>query len=117
MPNSLTYLLSSAFGPDSDIHARQAALRKSRDHGLSLPLIARRTVELILSSALASLPPSYILPASGLNALGRLDPRHLELIRSLEWLTAEHETYADAIQEANALTRWFLGMFSARRET
>ncbi|GAA5961845.1 hypothetical protein JCM8115_001441 [Rhodotorula mucilaginosa] len=96
------------FGPDSDIHARQAALRKSREHGLSLPLIARRTVELILSSALASLPPSYILPASGLNALGRLDPRHLELIRSLEWLTAEHETYADAIQEANALTRWFL---------
>ncbi|GAA5880076.1 hypothetical protein JCM3774_003301 [Rhodotorula dairenensis] len=96
------------FGPDSDIHARQAALRKSREHGLSLPLIARRTVELILSSALASLPPSYILPASGLNAFGRLDPRHLELIRSLEWLTAEQETYGDAIQEANALTRWFL---------
>ncbi|GAA5990105.1 hypothetical protein JCM10908_005823 [Rhodotorula pacifica] len=96
------------FGPESDINARQAALRKSREHGLSLPLIARRTVELILSSALESLPPSYILPSSGLDAFGRLDPRHLELIRSLEWLTAEQETYEDAIQEANALTRWFL---------
>jgi hypothetical protein len=30
------------------------------------------------------------------------------LIRSLEWLTAEKETYEDAIKEANALARWFL---------
>ncbi|BGP56625.1 hypothetical protein JCM8202_000189 [Rhodotorula sphaerocarpa] len=96
------------FDPESDIHARQAALRKSREHGLSLSLIARRTVELILSSTLATLPPSFILPASGLNAFGRLDGRQLDLIRSLEWLTAEQETYQDAIQEANALTRWFL---------
>ncbi|BGP25923.1 hypothetical protein JCM10295v2_004866 [Rhodotorula toruloides] len=96
------------FGLDSDIHARHLALRKSREHGLSLPLIARRTVELTLSSTLATLPPSFALPATGLDAHARVDAQQLELIRSLEWLTAEKETYEDAIEEANALARWFL---------
>jgi nuclear pore complex protein Nup107 len=110
--NSLTdlYLAGSAFGPDSDVSSRHLALRKCLDHNLSLPAIARRTVTLILSSALSSPPP---LPASAraqaIDAYARVDGRQLELIRSLEWLTAEKETYLDALSEANALTRYFLG--------
>lgn len=100
----------SAFGPDSDVSSRHAALRKCLDHNLSLPAIARRTVTLILSSAISS-PPT--LPnsarAQAIDAYARVDERQLELIRSLEWLTAEKETYLDALGEANALTRYFLG--------
>ncbi|GAA5960795.1 hypothetical protein JCM3765_000820 [Sporobolomyces pararoseus] len=97
------------FGPDSDVSSRHLALRKSLDHGLSLPAIARRTVTLVLSSALSAPPP---LPTSAraqaVDAYARIDARQLELIRSLEWLTAEKETYLDALSEANALTRYFL---------
>ncbi|GAA5834612.1 hypothetical protein JCM3766R1_003616 [Sporobolomyces carnicolor] len=97
------------FGPDSDLASRHLALRKCLDHNLSLPAIARRTVTLILSSALSSPPP---LPASAraqaVDAYARVDGRQLELIRSLEWLTAEKETYLDALSEANALARYFL---------
>ncbi|GAA5933388.1 uncharacterized protein JCM15063_001302 [Sporobolomyces koalae] len=97
------------FGPDSDITSRHVALRKCLDHNLSLPAIARRTVTLILSSALSSSPS---LPSSAraqaVDAYARVDASQLELIRSLEWLTAEKETYIDALSEANALTRYFL---------
>ncbi|BGP49686.1 Nucleoporin nup84 [Rhodotorula kratochvilovae] len=95
------------FGPDSDITARHLALRKSREHGLSLPLIARRTVELVLSSSLASLPSTSAAPRA-IEAFARVDARQMELIRAIEWLTAEKETYEDAVAEANALARWFL---------
>ncbi|GAA5888035.1 hypothetical protein JCM5296_005411 [Sporobolomyces johnsonii] len=97
------------FGPDSDIASRHLALRKSLEHSLSLPSIARRTVSLILSSALSSPAP---LPTSAraqaVDAYARVDARQLELIRSLEWLTAEKETYVDALGQANALMRYFL---------
>ncbi|KPV74234.1 uncharacterized protein RHOBADRAFT_54084 [Rhodotorula graminis WP1] len=97
------------FGPDSDVNSRHTALRKSREHGLSLPSIARRTVELVLSSSLASSPPSGVAPhARMIEAFARVDAAQMELIRSLEWLTAEEETYEDAIKEGNALARWFL---------
>lgn len=45
---------------------------------------------------------------SEFDAYARLDPRQLELIRSLEWLTFDHSTYPDALSQANALTRYFL---------
>ncbi|GAA5998533.1 Nup84p [Rhodotorula paludigena] len=98
------------FGPESDVNARHLALRKSREHGLSLPLIARRTVELVLSSALESLPPAALAGSAqrAIDAYARVDAQQLELIRSLEWLKAEKETYEDAVKEANALARWFL---------
>lgn len=97
----------TAFGPDSDLTSRHVALRKSREHGLSLAAIARRTVELVLSSALADLPPT-VGPARAIEAFRRVDRGQMELVRSLEWLTAEKETYEDAVKEANALARWFL---------
>ncbi|GAA5902150.1 hypothetical protein JCM8208_002489 [Rhodotorula glutinis] len=97
------------FGPDSDVNSRHVALRKSREHGLSLPAIARRTVELVLSSSLASSAPSGVAPhARTVEAFARVDAAQMELIRSLEWLTAEKETYEDAVKEGNALARWFL---------
>jgi len=100
--------LRAAFGPDSDVHSRHVALRKSREHGLSLPAIARRTVELVLSSSLASSPLGAAPHARTIEAFARVDAAQMELIRSLEWLTAEKETYEDAVKEGNALARWFL---------
>ncbi|GAA6057632.1 hypothetical protein JCM3770_005005 [Rhodotorula araucariae] len=97
------------FGPESDINSRHLALRKSREHGLSLAAIARRTVELVLASALAPTGAPAGAPAShAVEAFKPVDARQMELIRSLEWLSAERETYEDAVREANALARWFL---------
>ncbi|GAA6058971.1 hypothetical protein JCM10212_001681 [Sporobolomyces blumeae] len=97
------------FGPDSDVTSRHVALRKSLDHNLSLPAIARRIVTLVLSSALsAPQPPRTSARAQAVDAYARIDARQSELIRSLEWLTAEKETYVDALSQANALTRYFL---------
>ncbi|GAA5895279.1 Nup84p [Sporobolomyces salmoneus] len=97
------------FGPDSDVSARHLALRKCLEHNLSLPAIAKRTVTLILSSALSSPPPlATSAREQAVDAYARVDGRQLELIRSLEWLTAEKETYIDALSEANALARYFL---------
>ncbi|KAM0786333.1 hypothetical protein ACM66B_001806 [Microbotryomycetes sp. NB124-2] len=94
------------FGPDSDKQSRKVALLQAHEHGLDLAKIACRTVELILSDLQEDLPD---LDAFGpLDAHARVDERQLELIRSLEWLTFDSSTYADALQQANALARHFL---------
>ncbi|KAM0749487.1 nuclear pore protein 84/107 [Meredithblackwellia eburnea MCA 4105] len=94
------------FGPDSDKESRRAALLKATEHGLDVAKIACRTVEYILADIREDLP--ILEFNSPFDAYARLDPRQLELIRSLEWLTFDPSTYAEALTQANALARYFL---------
>lgn len=103
---------SAAFGPETDLASRQAALLKAREHGLDLKKIACRTVELILSSIREDLPA--MSTGSAFDAYAGLTLRELELIRSLEWLSFDRSTYPEALVQANALIRYFLCTFRYR---
>lgn len=119
------HLLHLAFGPDTDRNTRQIALQRAHEHGLDLAKIACRTVELVLAEIsevsnvrakilvvrLLKSCPQNPLPEQNdslLDSDARLNPRQLELIRSLEWLTFDPSTYTDALMQANALARYFL---------
>lgn len=104
------FLRAAAFGPQHDLKTRRQALVSARQHGLSVPAIALRTVELILSDTLASLPPSALLPSSSqaLEAYGRIGEEQQRLIWGVEWLLMEKETYEEGLRWSNALARWFL---------
>lgn len=121
-----------AFGPDTDRHTRQTALQRAHEHGLDLAKIACRTVELVLAEIgevshtgpkimmvhILKLHSQSRLPDQNIslfNSDARLNPRQLELIRSLEWLTFDQCTYTDALTQANALARYFLSESSASR--
>ena len=99
---------TTAFGPDSDRHARRAALLKASEHGLDLSRIACRTVELVLSSIREGHSQLNANVGSEFDAYKGVDGRQLELIRSLEWLTFDKATYREALSQANALARFFL---------
>ncbi len=45
---------------------------------------------------------------SAFDAYAGLTRRETELIRSLEWLVFDHSTYPEALDQANALVRYFL---------
>ncbi|GAA6003664.1 hypothetical protein JCM10207_003535 [Rhodosporidiobolus poonsookiae] len=103
--------LLTAFGPQHDLSTRRLALLSARDHGLSLPAIALRTVELILSDTLASLPPSALSgapPVRELQVYERVSDEQARLVWGVEWLLMEKETYEEGLKWANALARWFL---------
>ncbi|BGP17798.1 hypothetical protein JCM10213_001701 [Rhodosporidiobolus nylandii] len=103
-----THLLS-AFGLQHDLATRRLALLSARDHGLSLFAIALRTVELILSDTLASLPPSALSgQGSGLEPYERVSEEQQRLVWGVEWLLMEQETYEEGLRWANSLARWFL---------
>ncbi|GAA5852447.1 hypothetical protein JCM8547_006786 [Rhodosporidiobolus lusitaniae] len=100
--------LLTAFGPQHSLQTRHAALLFARTHGLSLPSIALRTVELILSDVLASSPPSFLSSPSSLEAYGRTTAEQERLVWGVEWLLMERETYEEGLRWSNALARWFL---------
>lgn len=47
--------------------------------------------------------------SSSLDVYARIEPSQRELIRSLEWLTFDPATYSQALEQSNALVRYFLG--------
>ncbi|GAA5904143.1 hypothetical protein JCM6882_003958 [Rhodosporidiobolus microsporus] len=101
--------LLTAFGPQHDLATRHAALLSARTHGLSLSAIALRTVELLLSDTLASLPlPPSSTSLAGLNAFGGVSQEQERLVWGVEWLLMEKETYEEGLRWSNALGRWFL---------
>ena len=92
---------------------RRQALLHAADNGLHLASVARRVVELTLADVYTELPDFDaanaafgLLSPSGAKETG--DEREQELIRSVEWLTFDAETYPDALRQANALMRYFL---------
>jgi len=85
--------------------------------GLDLSSTARRVVEMTLADVYAELPDWNSAKAHfGLDASVQKtggdgqypNSREMELIRSIEWLTCDKETYLDALTQANALMRYFL---------
>lgn len=43
-----------------------------------------------------------------LNSLAKISPEDMQLIRSAEWLTFDHNTWPAALIHTNGLTRYFL---------
>ena len=91
---------------------RRNALLHTRANGLDLASTARRVVELTLNDTYTELPDFDaataafgLLPGQG-NDQGT--QREQELVRSIEWLTFDPETYPDALRQANALMRYFM---------
>jgi nuclear pore complex protein Nup107 len=91
---------------------RRNALLHTRANGLDLASTARRVVELTLNDIYTELPDFDaataafgLLPGQG-NDQGT--QREQELVRSVEWLTFDPETYPDALRQANALMRYFM---------
>lgn len=102
-----------------DRQERRNALLHARDNGLDLPDTARRVTELSLADVHAELPDFDAATAAfGLipQAAGygqgqgqeQGSQREQELVRSVEWLTFDPETYPDALRQANALMRYFM---------
>lgn len=101
------------------------ALLKTREHGLDLAKIACRTVELVLSDillvrayctsiALTAVQESpETEPNASLETRITLSEKDTGLIRSLEWLTFDESTHEEALRQANALCRYFMGTLHA----
>ncbi|GAA5832428.1 hypothetical protein JCM11251_006451 [Rhodosporidiobolus azoricus] len=100
--------LLTAFGPQHDLRTRHAALLSARTHGLSISAIAQRTVELLLSSTLSSMPLPPTSTLAGLNDFGGVSKEQERLVWGVEWLLMEKETYEEGLRWSNALARWFL---------
>lgn len=94
----------TAFGLESTSEERRSALMGAATNGLDVGAIARRTVEYILED----LSFEWLDRPLSMNVSARLDPREAELVRSVEWLSFAETTYVDALQQANALVRFFL---------
>ena len=98
---------------------RRRAVLYAKANGLDLPSVARRVVEMTLADIYTELPDFDAATAAfGLTVPQLREPGHrgssmgvereTELVRSVEWLTFDTETYIDALGQANALMRYFL---------
>lgn len=111
--------------PNASREARSEALSRAKQHNLDVSVIARETVRLILTEAFAVSAARYAstrqLRLQTIPALSKAQPdvasfatglseRDVYLIRSIEWLTMNAETMADALVRTNAVARYFLGM-------
>lgn len=98
-----------------DRQERRNALLQSKANGIDMANTARRVVELSLNDVYAELPDFDaataafgLLPGQGSD---QGTQREQELVRSVEWLTFDPETYPDALRQANALMRYFMCKF------
>lgn len=129
-PSSLCHLtmtLRRRTGLHPVLSSRQARfeqLEKAQEHNLDVADVARRTVEKILADALAvrwtlslwaecvtddTQIPVEAQQSSLWQTNQQVSELESELIKSIEWLTFFEETYIDALRQANALARFFLG--------
>ncbi|SJX65396.1 nucleoporin [Sporisorium reilianum f. sp. reilianum] len=103
--------------------AKAHALRQAEQHNLDLAAVARCTVGIVFDELFPSIMSDFDEPSSfggafktrggpgKLDAVRfdvRLDGNEEALVRSIDWLTFDPATYADAIIQSNALTRLFL---------
>lgn len=103
--------------------AKAHALRQAEQHNLDLAAVARCTVEIVFDELFPGIMSDFDEPSSfggafktrggpgKLDAVRfdvRLDGTEEALVRSIDWLTFDPATYADAIIQSNALTRLFL---------
>ncbi|KAF4588314.1 Nucleoporin nup84 [Pleurotus pulmonarius] len=96
----------------TDLSERRLALTRGMDHGLDLDRVAIATAERTIEKAFELLPPL----AGPLPSIIAMQPPASEteqlLLRSIEWTTFSDATFHTALEQANVILRYFLGMGS-----
>jgi len=96
----------------ADIDQRRLALTRARDHGLDMDRVAIATVERTIEKAFEILPPLK----GSLPSIIALQPPPSDaeklLLRSIERTTFLEATYNTALEQANVILCYFLGLSS-----
>ncbi|EJC99448.1 uncharacterized protein FOMMEDRAFT_148674 [Fomitiporia mediterranea MF3/22] len=92
-----------------DVNDRRQTLRRAERHGLDIIRVAQVTAEKTLDKAFEELPRMKKALSPVLALESELSDMELFLIRSIEWTTFQEQTYRDALEQANAIFRYFLG--------
>ncbi|QRV95712.1 nuclear pore complex protein [Ceratobasidium sp. AG-Ba] len=89
---------------------RNNALNLARQHNLVVERVAVATADLIAKNAIKELPPlrGPLPTVSSMN--GDPTTTELRLVRSVQWLLFNEETWQTAIFQSNAVLRYMLGM-------
>ncbi|TDL18237.1 hypothetical protein BD410DRAFT_775281 [Rickenella mellea] len=94
----------------ADLDERRTALRRAEEHGLDMVSVARVTAERTVEKAFENLPRMKVALPSVLARETPLSDMEWLLIRSIEWTTFMDATYPQALEQANAIFRYFLAM-------
>lgn len=89
---------------------RRTALSQAQEHGLDVDRVAEQAATLTINGCLDAMPSP--LDDDDLPPLGppmELDEMQVRLIRSIEWTTFSETTYQLAMEQFNAISRYFLG--------
>ena len=82
---------------------------RAEDHGLDIIKVAQVTAEKTVAACFARLPAQKTtLPLIVTRGNPLTDDEEL-LIRSIEWTVFLEETYVNALEQSNAIFRYFLG--------
>ncbi|KAG8702888.1 Nucleoporin nup84 [Ceratobasidium sp. 394] len=89
---------------------RSNALSLARQHNLLVERVAIATADLIANNAIKELPPLRGPLPSIATMNDEPTPTELRLVRSVQWLLFNEETWKTAIYQSNAVLRYMLGM-------
>ncbi|THH10924.1 hypothetical protein EW145_g992 [Phellinidium pouzarii] len=93
----------------TDFEERRAALLRADKHNLDIVRVAQVTAEKTLERAFEALPRMRVALPTVTARETPLSDMEWFLIRSIEWTTFMEQTYRDALEQANAIFRYFLG--------
>ncbi|KAF8699585.1 Nuclear pore protein, partial [Rhizoctonia solani] len=89
---------------------RADALKLARQHNLVVERVAVATADLIAKKAIKELPPLRGPLPTPADMNDEATPIELRLVKSVEWLLFNQETWETAIYQSNAVLRYMLGM-------
>jgi hypothetical protein len=99
----------ASLGLDASPPERRHALVQAREHGLDVERVAVVAAERTMGAAFERLPrlKGPLPPVGGDGADAREE--EVLLLRSIEWTTFQEGTFGTALEQANAIMRYFLG--------
>ncbi|KAI5120989.1 hypothetical protein M0805_000450 [Coniferiporia weirii] len=93
----------------TDLEERRAALLRAEKHELDMVRVAQVAAEKTIEKAFEALPRMKVALPVVVARETPLSDMEWFLIRSIEWTTFMEQTYRDALEQANAIFRYFLG--------
>ncbi|CAE6457760.1 unnamed protein product [Rhizoctonia solani] len=95
---------------DLPYEQRADALRLAKQHSLVVERVAVATADLIAKKAIKELPPLRGPLPTPADMNDQATAIELRLVKSVEWLLFNQETWETAIYQSNAVLRYMLGM-------
>ncbi|EUC55936.1 nuclear pore complex protein [Rhizoctonia solani AG-3 Rhs1AP] len=95
---------------DLPYEQRADALKLAKQHNLVVERVAVATADLIAKKAIKELPPLRGPLPTPADMNDQATPIELRLVKSVEWLLFNPETWETAIYQSNAVLRYMLGM-------